>query len=277
MGAHLGVEGRHHLGGVGDDRHRHLPADERLGHLEPDVAGADDHDPPDARRGPAGRVIQVAQQVGGVVERLHPAHERQVDPRKRWPQRAGPGAEVEEVEPQLERASLLVVADLDLAAVEVDRHGLAPHPHIDAEAVPQLLGLADDEVLERLHLATDQVRDAARRVRGPPPPLECHHVEAGILPAGGGRGRHPARVAPDHHQPTAHGPNLCDGCSLSRRADDWAGALRGRDPRVAAGRATCGTARCGGGPGSRRRERRPAWPGRRGCRSRPPAGRPAEG
>ena len=47
--AELGVDGGQHLGELLDLGDREPAGRERLGHLEPDVAGADDHRP----RGPA--------------------------------------------------------------------------------------------------------------------------------------------------------------------------------------------------------------------------------
>ena len=50
LGAHeraeLGVDGGEHLGQLLDLGHGEAARDERLGHLESDVSGADDHRPP---------------------------------------------------------------------------------------------------------------------------------------------------------------------------------------------------------------------------------------
>ena len=73
--AHVGVERAHGLRGLLDDDGRAPPLDEGLGHLQADVAAADDHDALAA----LGQILGVVEQVGGVVQGLHAVDERQVD------------------------------------------------------------------------------------------------------------------------------------------------------------------------------------------------------
>ena len=90
----------------------------------------------------------MGEEVGGVVEGLHAVHERQVDAGQVGAQRAGAGADVQQVEADREGAAVLVVAHLDLAGVEVDADDLVAQADVDAQVVAELLGLAGDEPLD---------------------------------------------------------------------------------------------------------------------------------
>ena len=60
VGGHVLVEGGHHLAGALDERHPQAALHERLGHLEPDVAPADDD------RALAALLQRGAEALGGV-------------------------------------------------------------------------------------------------------------------------------------------------------------------------------------------------------------------
>jgi hypothetical protein len=99
---------------------------------------------------------------------------------------------------------VLVVAHLDGAGVEVDRHGLVTRAHVDAEPVAEGLRRAGDQPVDVVHVTGDDVGDAAGRVARPPALLQGHDLQVGAPTPGLGGGRHAARVAADHDQSLAH-------------------------------------------------------------------------
>jgi len=196
---HVRVHRAHHLLVGLDQGDLHPPAQERLGHLHADVAAADHH------RGLAAAALGVLEQVDAVVEGLDAVDVGAVDAGQRRADRAGAGGDVQQVEPELQRAVPGVVAHLDLPGRQIDADGLVAHPDVDALAVPELLGRAGDQLLVGADVAGDEVGDATGRVAGPATALEGDDLHVGLLPAGLRRRRHAAGVTADHQESFGHG------------------------------------------------------------------------
>ncbi len=136
---------------------------ERLGHLEADVA-ATDHDHV-AALGATGDL----EQVGGVVEGLHPPHPVVVDAGQVRADGAGAGGEEHLVEAEHQGAGPVVVAHLDLPGIQVDADRLVAGAHVDELALPELLRRPGDQVVDLIDLTSHQVGDAAGGVARVPP------------------------------------------------------------------------------------------------------------
>jgi hypothetical protein len=195
--AHVRVEGRHRLRRPGQHGDGQATVDHRLGHLDADVPTADHHRP-------ARRARQLVEQPLTVVQRLHAVDAFGVVPRHVGPARPGPGGEHQVVEPQPVRRSALVVAHLDLAPVQVESRGLGAHTQVDAVR-PVLLRRTTHQPVDRVDVAADPVRDAARGVRRVVAALQRHHLEVALQPLRLRRRRHPGRVPAHHDDPLAHG------------------------------------------------------------------------
>ena len=139
-----------------------------------------------------------------VVERLHPVHVLVVDAGDVGTDRRAAGGHERLVEPEAEGAIVLDRVHLDLTRVEVDRGDLVPHAHVDALPITELLRRAGDEPLEVLDLTADEIRDAARRVRGVVPALERDDLHVGTRLAHLRDRGHAAGVSADHHEPFGH-------------------------------------------------------------------------
>ena len=181
-----------------DERDVGSPHDERLGHLEPDVAAADDDHPL------AAALLGEGEQLRAVLERLHAPDLIAVGARQIGPGGPCAGADEQVVEADAEGAVVAAVVHLDLTAIEVDPHDLVTDPHVDAVVVAQLIGRAGDERVDVDHVARHEVGDAAGAVAGALAPLEGHDLEVGPQAAGVGGCRHPPGVATDHHESLGH-------------------------------------------------------------------------
>ncbi len=195
---HVRVETAHQLRAPLDHRHLGVPFDERLGELEADVAPPDHRDPPGPTR--AHRV----QQDGGILEGLDPVHVGQLASGDRQPLGDRPRGDMQQVEAQLERSPVDPVVDFDVAGGDIDADRLVLGAHVDAMPVPELLGCAGDELVEREHVAADEIRDAARRVTGPPALFHHDDLEVGTPAPGLRRRAHAGRVTADHDQAFGH-------------------------------------------------------------------------
>ena len=174
------------------DRRRAPALDVRLGHLQADVAAADDDDAP-------ARLRRQRQQRLGVVERLHAVDEREVDAREVGAHRFAAGGQHQPVEADAVDAAGVLVEELDLPGVEVDGRCLVVRAHVDA-APAVLVGRAGDERLDTAgDDATDDERDAARRVAREPRRLQHDDLGVGFPGADPCRRRHPRGVTADDH------------------------------------------------------------------------------
>ena len=233
QGAEFGVDGGQDLGQLfhlGDGQ----PAGgERVGHLQADVAGADDH------RDGRCSFLQGAHEGEGVAHRVQQVHAvggaELVQAADRGPDRDGAGADDE-----LVVADQLVGAagggDQELAGGDVDAAGggVQPQPHPGGL---QVGGGAVGEVAPVGDLAGDVVGDAADgEVRVG---VRDDHADVGgrVELAGAQRGADPGVAAADHDQ--VHG-------SGSRSAVLVSGAGRGA---AATGHGSCGTMMLAAWPG----------------------------
>ena len=115
VGGHVLVEGGHHLAGALDERHAQAALHERLGHLEPDVAAADDDRALAAAARSAARKRSAASMVRAGSARVGARHVGRDG--------LGAGGEHELVE-ALGALVAALVAHRELAAIEVDRRDL---------------------------------------------------------------------------------------------------------------------------------------------------------
>ena len=163
--AQLRVDGGQHLGQLLDLGDRQPPRDQGLGHLQADVAGADDHRP--RRCG----LFEGAHHREGVVhgvQQVHPVwlSERigAGQPLDRRPHRDRPGAHHEcVVADQLLAAAGVADGQPVAGGIDAPSHGVEPELH------PRRLEVGDGavgEVLPAWHLAGDVVGDAADREVG---------------------------------------------------------------------------------------------------------------
>ena len=200
--ADVGIEGADGCRGPVDDgdvQPAHLAG---LGHLEPDVAATDDHDPLHV---PA---VQLGAQRGTVVEGLHAVDPGRVDPGYGWARRDAARGVDEVVVRLVVLATCVEVAGPHRARRQVDPDDLGARAQVDA-VTAVLLGSAGHELVHVLDRAADPVGDAAGRVRGVAAALEGDDrqlVRAAAL-ARLARRAHPRGVAPDHDQPSAHDGN----------------------------------------------------------------------
>ncbi len=147
---------------------------------------------------------RVGEELLRVVEGLHAVHVIVVDAREVGTDRHTSCRHERLVEPEPERAVEIDRVHLDLARVEVDRGDLVPHADVDAVPIAERLRCAGDELLEVLDLTADEIRDAARRVRGVVPSLERHDLHVRARLAHLRDGGHAAGVSADHNQPFGH-------------------------------------------------------------------------
>ena len=190
----LRVDRRQHLRRRFDHRHVDALADEVLGHLEPDEAGAD-HD-----RG-RGLHVDVDGDARGVLDGAQRAHA--VVTRKRRPHGRRARAQHE-----------LVVFDDGLRAgarrtggdgvrVTVDRDDFLVHAGVEPEPVEELLGRLEREVVLVLDQPADEVGEPAVREGHVARALEDRDLRVVVEPPQPRRRRHPARDAADDHHPQA--------------------------------------------------------------------------
>ncbi len=111
---------------------------------------------------------------------------------------------MQHVEAEFEGAAVGPVVDFDGPGVEVDAHGLVLGAHVDAVAVPELLGCAGHELVDGEDVTADEIGDAARRVTGPPALLHHHDLEVGTAASGLGSRTHGSGVTADHDQTLGH-------------------------------------------------------------------------
>ena len=192
----------------GDVQPAHLAG---LGHLQPDVAAADDHHPLHARRRPRGA------QRGAVVEGLHAVDPGRVDARHLRARAGRAGGEHEVVEARRTRGRPRGRGPAR-AAGQVDPDDLGARCARRCRCCGAARACGPRAVSTSLDRTADPVRDAAGRVRGVPAALEgddLQLVRAATL-ARLARGAHPRRVATDHDQPSAHGGNASPTAGAAR-------------------------------------------------------------
>ncbi len=214
---HVAVERPHDPVALVDDRDGHPAVDEVLGHLQADVARADDD-------GLAAAALQARAEALRGVDRARGLRRLRAGDRRRGGD--GTGRDDELVEALLGRALLGALVHGEDPAVEVDPPDLGAHAHVDP-GLPVLLRRARDEPVGVVEQAADEVRDAAGGVRRVGPALEGDDVEIRVAALGRGGGAHPCGVAADDRQSHAG-----DGLPLQ----DDAGTSRGRDHRAPARR-----------------------------------------
>ena len=245
---HVGVEGAHQLVGALDQGDLGAPADERLGHLQADVAAAD-HDHATGT-GTCGRGRASALASSSVWTPLDVV---EVDAREVGAGRAGAGGDVQLVELERDGALPGVVAHLDACGRPGRCRATSCRSRTSMRCCSRnSSGDAGDQVVERRHVAADEVRDAAGGVARPRALLEGDDLQVGLPAAGLHGGRHAAGVATDDHQPLSHGPQATRAPMRDFRA--WPCA---RDCRHYSTRADAVGRRRAALPGRRRRRWRP--------------------
>ena len=208
-GGDLRVERRQHLVETLDDGHGAAAGDERLGHLEADVAGADDE-----RRSDLPGVEQPAQR-DGLLERADGEGAVGADVGHRDVHRRGAGRDHEAGVGEPVRALALAVDDPATGRVELGGHGRGAH--VDAAVLGEPFHRVGEQVVRRRHHAREVVRQAAQAVGDVRRRLEDDHVERRVGAPRCRRGRHPGRAAPDHDHPFGHAPNAREPPGLSLR------------------------------------------------------------
>ena len=196
--AHVRVERGHRLRGLIHDGHRHAVPHQGLGHLHADVAPADHHGPP--RPG----AIEVRQQRGAVVERLHPEHAVRVYARQRRSHRDRAGRDDQGIEALPVRPPGGQIVSGHPPGREVDLRHLGSHPQVNAVA-PVRLRRTGDQTLRRVDIPGHPVRDTAGRVGAVVSALERDDLDRVARDPLGLRGRaHPGRVPPDDDDSLGH-------------------------------------------------------------------------
>ncbi len=189
----LGVERCQHLRGRLDDGHVDALTNEVLGHLETDEPRPDHHRGHRSHvdvRGEPGRVLHGAQRADSLVAG------------NRGPYRGGPHAEHELVVGDVALLARNGRAGGDLVGGAVDGHHLLMDPHVEAEAVEELLGRLQRQRVLFLDEAPDEVGQAAVGERHVTGALENDDVGVGVQATQPGRRRHPAGDASyDHDRP----------------------------------------------------------------------------
>jgi hypothetical protein len=147
---HVRVERGHRLRGLIDDGHCDAVSHERLGHLDTDVAPADDYGPPGLR------AIEVGQERGAVVESLHPEHAGGVHAGQRWSHRDRAGRDDEGVEAFPVRPSGGEVMSCHAPGREVDLLHLGSHPKVDAVA-PMRVRRTGDQALQLIDVTGQRI------------------------------------------------------------------------------------------------------------------------
>ena len=205
-----------------DHRRRAPPLDVGLGHLEPDVAAADDDDPP-------APLVGERQQHLGVGEALHAVDEGEVDAGQVRSHRLAAGGDQQLVVADELRGAGVLVEHLDLALGDVDRRRVVVGAHVDAALAVGLGGAGHEGLDAAGDQTTHEERDAAGRVAREPRLLE--HDDLGVRARGlDARGRrHAGRVAPDDQRSQRHRPVLT---GRRRRQDSDHGDRRGPGDRV---------------------------------------------
>ncbi len=212
---HLRIERPHGLRGLLDDDRRAPPLDEGLGHLQADVAAADDHHALAA----IGQALRVVEQVGGVVQVLHAVDEGQVDAGQVRADGRAPGGDEQLVEAEAVPVAV-ERAHLDLPGGQVDGRRLVPRAHV-RPLLPVLLGRAGHEPFDAaVDHPAHEVGDPAGRVAGPRAPLQGDDLRVGTALADPRHRGHAGRVAADDHHPLAGHGSRCgdepDGCRCRR-------------------------------------------------------------
>jgi len=258
---HVRVERGHHLRELLDERDRDPASHELLGHLQSDEAGTDDdgaaHRPP----------VQPSPDRLGVPDGAHREDAVRLDARQRRHDGAGAGGEHEHVPVVGGLLPRVEVHHPQLAAL--DRAHLVAGAHLDAPLREPLrtAGVEDGGVV---HLAADEVRDAAARVGDVAVTFVDDHLRLGVVavrlgthggPGGDGaddddapgaaaRAGSAAHVPPIRRSPERQSTGRA-ACACCRAC--WASRARGRGTPPRRCRAS----------GASRRRRRAAPPGRR--------------
>ena len=196
-GGHVGVQhGGHRRVQPFHDRHFEAAFEQALCDFQPDVAGADDDGAPGAR-------AEQPFDLRRVVQGAQLQHTLRVDarPGRRDPRCAG--ADEQFVVGQRGIATAVEVAHGHGRRLDVDGDDLVPGADVDAFG-PVLFRRAGNQVVGRLHEATDQVRQAAGGVGGSGRALEDDDLEfaPGFHASRLRRRRHACGVAADDHQPS---------------------------------------------------------------------------
>lgn len=179
---HLVVERGQYLIGEFDDIDDRAAMSEVLGHLEADVAGADD----DASHGPSAALSRDGE--GRIELRLDGVHvadtpqdvdARQIDPRNRRSHRFGSGAQRERIVTLGVLAPRIDFADPDGPGFAIDLGHFAAHAHVDVERLAQTLGRLQQQATPIGDDPADVVRQTAVGERDVVAPFE--HDDLGCL------------------------------------------------------------------------------------------------
>ena len=253
---HLGIERRHDLVELLDERHLETQVREVLHHLEADEPAADHDRPLGLRDGLEPRVgvhpglallaaVQPLADGPGIGDGPDGEDARQVNPGKRRTDRGRSGRQHQLVVGFGRHVACRDIAQFDGLLRRVDGDRLAPRPRVDVEHGPEHLLRGDEEARLLRDDAADVVRQPAVRVRDVRPAF--HHEDFGLLvqPAQARRARRPARhSAHDDDFHTSHPlprgvqppmmvpPGLRRRSTSSRPSTDWTCSKRisGRAP-----------------------------------------------
>lgn len=224
LGADLRVDGGHHRGQALDECHVDVAVAQRVGHLEADVARADDDGVPYLWPGESVRDDQC------VVDGVQQVHAVELQSRDR--RTLGHGSRGQDQRVVLEadgRAGRVMRQDRSVVGVDAD--DMVLDMDVDAggldlrqRAVGEVGGIGD--------LAADQVGQPADRVVRPAVRQQQVDPRAGIDFAGAQRGADARIAAADDDQPRHEADGLVGACARTGRRPRRTGRQRRRSHRV---------------------------------------------
>jgi hypothetical protein len=164
------VDGGQHFGRLFEDGDAHAALQEGFGHLQPDVAGSDDHG------SVGGGIVQHALELQRVVHRVEHVDTWKVDAWTRWAD--GHRARGDDQAVVAERVSVAGGPDLDdmIGRIDGERLVFEHEPHAGRL---EFIAAAMREVPPICDLAAEQVRKAADAVVGEPIGDDNRDVDVG--------------------------------------------------------------------------------------------------
>ena len=194
-GSHVGVQRVHDLDAPVHKGNVQSPHDQRFGHLEADIAPADDDSP--------FRLFRIHGVADGdpALEGVEAIDPQGVATRDPGAERQGSRCDQEMIVGLPPSFLALEAIHVDAPVFGVDLLDLMEHPGVDTVIGFECLRSHRDEGLDVVDNLADVVGDASGRVGGVGASLECNDVQILAQPLCLGGGAHPCGVPADDHEP----------------------------------------------------------------------------